>query len=294
MLHINKFNTSALLILLALSGFHQANAQDKKSLNVSMAYYLTNNNIPYVVVTTKTKIDGKFKPVNNIEVSLFLDSPTNVIGKFKTAGKGILVATIPPALKDAWNAKPKHTFLATTKADKEFDETSNELAPGRLKIVLDTADDKNVTALVTEFKDNAWTPVKGLEMKLGIKRFGADLQIGDEQTYTTDSLGQIKGEFKKLLMPGDEHGNIVLAARVDDNDQYGNVRVERTVPWGTKFKTDNSFFRRALWGTRFRTPIWLLFMAYSIALSVWGILIYLIFMILKIKKLGKEELAKHS
>jgi hypothetical protein len=292
MLHINKLSKIAVLLLLSVSGLGQANAQDKKTLNVNMAYYLTNNNIPYLVVNAKTKVDGKFKPVNDIEVNLYLDTLTNSMGKFKTSGKGFVVAPIPPSLKDVWNAKPKHTFLAITKANKEFDETSTELSPTRAKIVLDTADDKNVVATVTEFKDNAWTPVKGLEMKLGIKRFAADLQIGDEQTYTTDSLGQIKGEFKKLLMPGDEKGNLVLAARVDDNDQYGNLRVEKTVPWGVKFVNDNSFFRRALWGTRFRTPIWLLFMAYSIALSVWGILIYLIFMLIKIKKLGKEEMAK--
>jgi hypothetical protein len=116
---------------------------------------------------------------------------------------------------------------------------------------------------------------------------GGILPAGDEETYTTDSTGSVTAEFKKDSLPGDEKGNIVLAAKVEDNDLFGNLLVEKKAPWGIATKPDKNFFdQRTLWSTRFRTPIWLLFMAYSIVIGVWGTIIFLVFQIVKIKKLG--------
>lgn len=94
-------------------------------------------------------------------------------------------------------------------------------------------------------------------------------------------------EFKRDSLPGDVKGNFILAAKVEDNDQFGNLLVEKAIPWGVTLKPDQSFFnQRTLWSTRFKTPLWLLFMAYSIVIGVWGTIIYLILQIVKIKKLG--------
>jgi hypothetical protein len=64
-----------------------------------------------------------------------------------------------------------------------------------------------------------------------ISRQASILSAGDEETYTTDSTGTVSAEFKKDSLPGDKQGNIVLAAKVEDNDQYGNLLVEKTVRW---------------------------------------------------------------
>ena len=90
-------------------------------------------------------------------------------------------------------------------------------------------------------------------------------------------------------MPGDEKGNLLLVAKVEDNDSYGNLVTERSVPWGTSVKADNSFFDlRTLWTTRFRTPYWLLIIAYSIVIGVWGSIFYLVKQMLRVKKMGRE------
>jgi hypothetical protein len=97
----------------------------------------------------------------------------------------------------------------------------------------------------------------------------------------------VHAAFTRDSLPGDTLGNIVIAARIEDNDTYGNLLVEKNVPWGSPTKIDLTFFdKRALWSTAFRAPAWLLFMAYSIAIIVWGTIIYLVFQIVKIKRLG--------
>jgi hypothetical protein len=82
---------------------------------------------------------------------------------------------------------------------------------------------------------------------------------------------------------------------VEENDIIGNLSVQKTVAWGVPAKYDNNFFnQRTLWSTRFQTPVWLLLIAYSIILSVWGTLVYLIFQLIKIKKLGKKQLSGNT
>ncbi len=285
-----------LLILFPGLTVNKANAQDaaKSPLVISLAYSTSDNTIPYLTIKAKSKISGKFQPIKGAEIKLFLDKDSTgkglgLIGKVTTDEKGKAISNIPSTVETIWKANSNHTFLAVYEKTKNFDEATAELSVVKSKITVDTADDKNVTATFTEFKGGAWVPVKGVEMKLGVKRLGGDLQIGEEQSYTTDSLGKVKGEFKKLGIPGNKEGNIILVAKVEDNDTYGNLRIEKSVPWGKKFVADNSFFHRALWASQFHSPVWLVFLAYSIIISVWGTLIYLIFLLIKVKQLGKEE-----
>ncbi len=293
-----KYNLKYSILLLAafFAGVINILAQDstKKELIVNIGYYMTNNKMIYLIVNTKTKIDTKFQPVKNSVISLYLDSVSenNFIGKVITGEVGIAKAFLPPALKTAWEFSAYHKFLAVTEASKDFDETEGEANITKTKLSIDTASDGEIRSIivsVSALKGSEWVPAKDVEMKVGISRMGGILSAGDEPTYTTDSSGSVTVEFKKDSLPGDEKGNILLAAKVEENDMYGNLLLEKAVPWGIAFKPDNSFFsQRTLWSTRNRTPPWLLFMAYSIVIGVWGTILYLVRQMFKIKKLSKD------
>ena len=53
------------------------NAQDptkeKKELQLNVTYYLPQNNIPYLLVTTKTKVERKFIGVKDLKVNVYLN-----------------------------------------------------------------------------------------------------------------------------------------------------------------------------------------------------------------------------
>ncbi len=279
---------SIVFLSLSINSFSQDSP--KGNLSVAVNYFIDNNTVPYLLVKVKTKVDGRFKPVGNIHLKLFLDkeSAGTLIGQVVTNDKGEAVTSIPVTVKGEWGAAIKHTFLATFEGDKKFNSANADLTVGKAKILIDTTSDRKIVATILEMKDTAWTPVKGVDVAIGIRRMNADLSVNETATFTTDSTGHASADFKRDSIPGDANGNIILVAKVLDNDQYGNLRIEKTVAWGAKFSPVNTFGRRTLFATRGKAPIWLILMATSIIVVVWGILISLVVNLFKIKKLGQH------
>jgi hypothetical protein len=271
-------------------------AQDKDSVVskevVKLRYFNENNSMQYLLLESTIKAGKKITPQVNKVFQLYLDSnkAENLIGKVYTGKDGKAKAFIPPALKTIWEASPKHIFIAVAEATSKEEETAYEFEMTKARLTLDTSSEegaKSIRVLAEQLVDGEWVPAPDVEMKVGVQRLGGILSAGEEEAYTTDSSGTVTVEVKRDSLPGDAKGNIVLAARVDDNDTYGNLLVTQTVPWGVVVKPGTSFFdQRTLWSTRFRTPLWLLLMAYAIVIGVWGAIIYLAVQIAKIKKLG--------
>jgi len=270
-------------------------AQDsvKQAPSVALRYFVHNNNIQYLLIQSRVKVGKKFQAVPGYPVQLYLDSniAENLVAKSITNINGDAKVVIPAVLKDKWNASPRHTFIALSGAEEDL--TSIEIT--KAKILLDTTTIDSIRTLnvkVMFLQNNDWIPAADVEMKVGVARAGGILPAGEEATYTTDSTGTVTVDFKRDNLPGDVKGNFVLVAKVEDNDLYGNLLIEKTVPWGIAVKPDLHFFdQRTLWSTRFKTPVWLLFMAYSIVMIVWGVIIYLVFLLIKIKKAGNEKAA---
>jgi len=278
------------------------NAQDSVASKpvLSVRYFLPENKIPYVEVSTKKKVGRKFEPVKGIPVNVYFneEAEKNLVGKIITNIDGEGRVAIPPSYKAAWDSLNEFKFVAVSDSSPGVESLSGDVTIKKAILVIDTTSEegaRTVTAQLKEKKRNEWVAVKEIEMKLGIKRMLGNLTVGDAETYTSDSTGTASAEFKKDSMPGDEKGNLILVARVEDNDDYGNLVVEKSVPWGVAVTPSKNFFKqRTLWSTRFEAPIWLLFIAYSIGIGVWIVIIYLIWQLLKIKKMGKEYDSKLS
>ena len=246
------------LLLLAISLTAGAKAQDSvvRESIIGMKYFSADNKIPYLVIQTQHKLGKKYTSVKNVAVKIYIDSDSseaNLLGNVSTGEKGLAKVALPASVKEIWNASPQHNFIALSPASKEFDETKAELPVTKAKIAIDTSsgeEGRNITATVTELKNGEWVPAKDVELRIGVSRLGSILQAGDEETYTTDSLGQAIAEFKKDSLPGDEKGNLLLMAKVEDNEIYGNLVTEKSVPWGVNKKYENNFDKRSLFATR--------------------------------------------
>ncbi|WP_295233518.1 hypothetical protein [Sediminibacterium sp.] len=277
----------AFILLLHLGGtaFSQT---EKNSLSLSINYYNNNNQTQYLVATAKSKIDGRFQMIAGIPINFYIGikSPENLIGKGVTNNNGEAMLFIPAKAKDEWNKTSKINFTIESKKLKTFDEAEGTLEITKAKIQIDTLADRTISATLLELKDSVWIPVNATDVRIAIKRLGADLNVSEAPAYATDSLGVATAEFKQDSLPGDSKGNLVLIAHVDNHDIYGNLSSEKMVPWGKSFTYVSEFDKRTLFARWGKSPLWLELMAYSIVVAVWSILIYLFIQIKKLKKLG--------
>jgi hypothetical protein len=293
-----KNNNSLFIFLLISMSFslQTVMAQEKASPGktiVNLRYYNANNSLQYLVLQSQLKKEGQITPIKGKIYDIFLDKsdPANLIARVTTDKNGKANTVIPPTLKSAWEATPQHIFMVKEGSE----EIISDYTINKAKITIDTTTTDSIhsiSASVQKWEDGKWIPAAGVEMKLGIKRLGGVLPAGDDESYTTDSSGTVTAELKKQNMPGDIKGNYTLSAQVEDNELFGNILAEKVVPWGTTLQPDKSFFnKRTLWSTGIHAPFWLLFIAFGIIVGVWSTMIYLIFQIVKIKKIGLQESA---
>ncbi len=280
------------MLVVAFAG---AKAQDSTTheLTLNLSYYMPNDKIPYLKVSAKEKVGRQFIPQQSIAASIYFggESDANLLGKIITDKKGESKLYIPSSFKTLWDSSASLNFSVITEPTKIYGSTTTDLKISKAKIEIDTLteeDVKKVNARVMHLEGSEWQPAKDVELKIAVKRSLGNVPIGDEETYTTDSAGMATADFKRDSLPGDAKGNLVLIAWTEENETYGNITGEKIVNWGRSSIIDNTFFdKRTLWSTRFRSPFWLLGLAYGIIIGVWGTLIYLITRIIKMRKLGK-------
>ena len=280
-----------LLILFILGfSFNNTNAQDeapKPKPVISIKYFVSTSYLPFLEVNTQTKTGRVLEALKNIPVSVYFgeEAPENLIVKTTTGLFGKSKVYLTPQFKTKWDSLNDFTFTAVA----DSFGISSEVVIKKAALFIDTLNEdgvKSVKAILKEKKGNEWIAVGNIEMKLRIKRLTGNLSVGEDETFTSDSSGFAIAEFKRDTIPGDEKGNIILLAKVEDNEVYGNLEIEMPANWGKSIAFENNFIHRSLWSTGDMAPIWLLFLAIGIIAGIWGTIIYLIFQMIKIKKLN--------
>lgn len=139
---------------------------------------------------------------------------------------------------------------------------------------------KTITAKLTH-ADNA---VPGIDIHFYAKKsFGLLPLEGDN--ITTDDNGESTIDFPTDL-PGDASGNVVVIAKVEDDEKLGTVEAAKTINWGVPSKP-KPLQSRALWTSGNNAPWPLTITVTSIVVIVWGIIFYMFFQLVRIKKAGK-------
>ncbi len=284
-----------LLLLLVAPALAMSQDSEEKTPNLELRYFLSEKNVPYILVQSRYKIGRRFEPAKGIKLNIYLDEANSsflMAADIVTDETGKVIAALPSSLKDAWESSDSHKFIAEASGNKDFDGMEEEIEIQKAKLILDTSSDdgiKKITATVLQLVKGEWVPAKDVELKIGVQRMESALNVGEDDTYTTDDEGQASAEFTIDSLPGDSQGNLILVASVEDNDMFGNLKAKKTVQWGIpKYLAKSDFGIRSLYATRGKSPAWLLFMAYGIIGIVWGTLIYLVFQIFKIRKLGNQ------
>lgn len=292
MTRLNSLTLTAVFLLLVTS---IVIAQDeKKSIKLGISYFQINDQTYEVDATAKLKRGKKFEPVGNIEVEFFIGEQTasNSLGKAKTNRKGIASLELPATIVSRLDSLSPFKLIAFVAESKEYTEQSTEAEVTKARIDLTTSEEdstRKVSAKLLALKEGKWTEVPETEVKIFVKRIFSDLSLS-EHALTTNETGDASADFNfKAAIPGDAKGNIIIGAKVEDNDNYGTICALKYVKWGTPQKEDKAFYERSLWAARDKTPVWLLVFPNLIIATVWGLIVYLFYLIFRIRKVGLEK-----
>lgn len=145
-----------------------------------------------------------------------------------------------------------------------------------------TDSSKTCTALVTSDS----LPVAGTEIHLYAKRYYSLLPVG--KVTATDEKGEAAIEFPTDL-PGDKNGMIDLIAKIEGDEKYGDAETQSSVKWGGIPHVESyNWGDRSLAASREKAPMFLVVVSNLIIVLIWGTLVYLVYLLYRIKKSGRR------
>lgn len=135
------------------------------------------------------------------------------------------------------------------------------------------------------------TPVKDIEVHFYVKRLFGLLPIESSMgNIPTDEKGETVIDLPKKDFPGDSAGNIIIVAKIEDNETYGNIETQKVLKIGIPLKVETDSFPRALWAPQ--APFALILTFVVMIGGVWLIYCFVAFQIHKIKKAGADGIIK--
>jgi len=268
----------------------QTQAQGKSEATIQLSYYKKANMSKTAVAIVKVKNkEGKFVFAKNARVNFYVihDKEQQLLKNTNTDNKGqavIIVLQKDLPLDDSLY----FTIVAKIENDNLYEDAEEQVhyKDANLSINLNPHDTARlVTAKVTEIgKDGKEIPVKGAELKFCVQRLFGTMPAAEDYAVTTDENGKASFTYPKNI-PGDTAGAITVAARMEDNEQFGNVENKAATSWGTALAIIKDPFPRALWEPY--APLPLVITISTLFGGVWFVYFFIFFQLRKIKKEGQ-------
>ena len=218
--------------------------------------------------------------------SLLFSDGKDTITRIVTDADGYAYLVIQPGAKLFKNKEGAYDFKADFSGSDTLEPASAAVTAKdvTLKMSLGEKDSvRSVTIRLMEINDKGDSiPVAGQKVITYVERMLSLLKISEE---STDEKGMIVFEFPRDL-PGEADGAVVVRARMEDNEKYGNVEVKDSKEWGIPVDHSIVEAHRALW-TQI-APIWMIVTLSILLTGVWGHYIYVIVQMVMIKKEGNK------
>jgi len=210
------------------------------------------------------------------------------LGKVKAGYDGNAIIKIPVNAGLPKDKEGKTTYTATFAGKGPYLETSESVTAKLAQLQITFSKEDSVhTILVkaSQFEGNGeLKPIPDETVSLYVPRMLSDLKIGE---ITLDGNGTGSLEYNSGLV-GDSLGNLEIIAKIEENDNLGNVRGKSTVSWGIPkqyFLAERP--TRELWTPI--APVWMIVTLIVMLAGVWGHYIYAVIQLIMIKKLSKQK-----
>ena len=277
----NVFNFSLLMLSMCLALPTELFAQ-KKKVRINLSYHEVNQT-KLLKAKVVTKEDRSYIPVADVSVDFYSKEQTDEykLGAKKTDSNGLAEFVISTS---TMSEDSTFHYFASVASNPDYKDKVQEIEIEQVTYTMKLEVLDSVNVAIINFKDITGKPIAKVPVKLYVKRMFGLLPIGEKKT--TNAKGKVSITIEDLI-PGDENGMIELIARVEDHDDYGNIDMHKQINWGIPLTTA-SHSERALWAGRANAPIYLVVTANSIIIGIWFVILYIVFQLVKLKKLGKQ------
>jgi hypothetical protein len=232
--------------------------------------------------TFKAKIKGTLIKLPGLMVHFFstADSVEKELGQAMTDRSGSAVfnckadALIP-------DKEGKLHFKVSFAGNKSIEAAEEVLAVKRARLVITPVKEDSVLVVhlkLVDLSTGVETAVPEADLNVFVKRLFSPLKLGEGKT---NESGETSVEIPANL-PGDSKGNITLLARLEDNEQYGNLEAAITQQWGKPVSDEMKELPRALWSSH--PPIWMLITFIVLMSAVWGHYIVIFYELFRLRK----------
>lgn len=232
--------------------------------------------------TLKAKINGTLTKLEELPVLFFSTSDSGAVelGKAVTDRNGTATLNCQAA-NLVTDKEGKLHFKASFAGNKSIEAAEEVLAikKARLSIVPVKEDSLiSVKLALTDVSTGAETVIPEADLGVYVKRMFNPLKIGEGKT---DANGQTTVEVPKNL-PGDPKGNLILIARLDDNELYGNLETSVSQQWGVPVSDELRELPRSLFSTH--PPVWMVVTFIVLMTAVWGHYLVIIYELFRLRK----------
>jgi len=280
------------VFLIIISGFFLSiNVQNlyaqetkKNTIRLKADYIKTMNKEIAFNLRASSKVDGSNIDVANIELTVFneYNDDSVKLGSTITDSEGKSTFVI----NDLNLIKPDSTglynILVSFKGNDAYKRASKSVTYKDATIEAKIITKDSVNYITATLKDTATDSVLSDQiLNVQVQRLFRPLRIGPEFN-STDESGTIIVPIEEGI-PGVD-GMLTFEVVLKDNDDYGTVKAQVTAALGTPVVDESTFDERTMWSPRNKTPLFLLIVPNLITLGIWGIIIYLILNLVKIKK----------
>ncbi len=261
--------------------------EEKATARMSLEYFKIDNAVK-LLVTVKSKVEDTYQNISGVEVNFYKGEigEVTLLGKDTTNAKGIATFVLPSSPNQDTSGV---LYLATIENNAQYGDAEEEITVKDLVLEMKLeAEDSSRWARIfigIPIPGGDTMPVAEVECKLFVKRMFGLLPLS-ETPETTDEEGMINFEMP-VDIPGDKDGNITIVAKIEGSEAYGNIEVNKAMPWGVPLKAGHFSEDRELWSARSNAPLSLIFIVNAVLIGIWGVIAYIFIKIIKINRLGK-------
>jgi len=262
---------------------------ERTKARISLKYINYNNYGPRLKTTVKTKVGRSYIGVADVRVDYYYQelNEDNYIGYGQTDNMGEVIFGIPDTFRKALDTTDHYTFFARVKDNIQVLDAVKDVEATRSKFILTAEEEDSVKTIVLSIngpgEEEHLSPAPDVEIGIFVKRLFGNLPIGDVE-YTNE-----EGELSIIFpddIPGDSSGNLIIYAQIDDHEDFGTLIGTTQKKWGTLPNNHNDSEARELWSVGSNAPLFLVVIVSLLVTIVWGIIVYLLYEVFRIKKIG--------